>query len=78
MAPTHAPLHGPPPLQGRGDDGTRRAAQGPVGKNDGGGARAEDDDEGKNKKQQKIMVGVSAVQTVHCFRDPLSVSVTEL
>lgn len=56
MAPTHAPLHRPPPLQGRGDDGTRRAARGaqrPVGKNDGGGVRAEDDDEGKTKSKRR-------------------------
>lgn len=39
VAPAHAPLQRPPPLQGGGDDGARsatRGAQRPVGKNDGG------------------------------------------
>lgn len=43
VAPAHAPLQRPPPLQRGGDDGTRRATRGaqrPVGKNDGGGVRA--------------------------------------
>lgn len=42
VAPAHAPLQRPPPLQGRGEDGPRRAARGaqrPVGKNDGGGGQ---------------------------------------
>lgn len=40
MAPAHAPLQRPPPLQRGGEDRPGRAprgAQGPVGKNDGGG-----------------------------------------
>lgn len=40
VAPAHAPLQWPAPLQRRGDDGTgssARGAQRPVGKNDGGG-----------------------------------------
>lgn len=55
VAPTHGPLQWPPPLQGGGDDGTRRAARGaqrPVGKNGAGGARAKDEDEGKTKSKK--------------------------
>lgn len=51
MAPTHAPLQRPPPLQRRGEDGARRAprgTQGPVGKNDGGGVRAGGQGQGQN------------------------------
>lgn len=56
VAPAHAPLQRPPPLQGRGDDGPRRAprgAQGPVGKNDGGGVRA-DSEENENKTKTNL------------------------
>lgn len=82
VAPTHAPLQWPPPLQGGGDDGTRRATRGAqrsVGKNDGGGVRAEDEDEGKTKSKKRcVMVGVSAaVPAVHRGGDPVSVSVRE-
>lgn len=48
VAPAHAPLQRPPPLQGGGEDGPGRATRGaqrPVGKNDGGGVRAEYEDE---------------------------------
>lgn len=53
MAPAHAPLQRPPPLQRRGEDGPRGAARGaqrPVGKNDGGGVRTKDGDEVENQK----------------------------
>lgn len=82
VAPAHAPLQRPPPLQGGGDDGTRRATRGaqrPVGKNDGGGVRAEYGDEDKIKgKKRCVMVGVSAaVPAVHPGEDPVTVSVGE-
>lgn len=63
MAPAHAPLQRPPPLQRGGEDGPRRAARGaqrPVGKNDGDGVRAEDGDEVKKPKSRRryVRVGV--------------------
>lgn len=60
MAPAHAPLQGPPPLQRRGEDGPRRAprgAQGPVGKNDGGGVRAGVWGRGQNWTPKEICDG---------------------
>ena len=82
VAPAHAPLQRPPPLQSGGDDGARRATRGaqrPVGENDGGGVRAEDGDEGKTKSEKGcVMVGVSAaVPAVHRGGDPVTVSVRE-
>lgn len=56
VAPAHAPLQRPPPLQGRGEDGPRRAAQRPVGKNDGGGG-SEDGDEVETRRQPEICDG---------------------
>lgn len=83
MAPAHAPLQRPPPLQRRGEDGPRRAARGaqrPVGKNYGGGVRAEDGDEVENQKAEGDMwwlVSSAADPAARCGGDPASVPITK-
>lgn len=83
MAPAHAPLQRPPPLQRRGEDGPRRAArsaQRPVGENDGDGVRAEGRDENRNQEAEGDMRWLASsvlVPAARCGGDPVNVPITK-
>lgn len=77
MTAVHAPLQGPPPLQPRGDAGTRRSTRGaqrPVGENDGGGVGAEYEENAKVSSQSGSNFFSAAVPTLHRGKDPATFS----